>query len=74
MAASSKRRRTGRAGIRSARPSDEELAAKFLACAGRTLPHDAAERAVHMLRDIERLADVRVLTQALACAQAQPLT
>jgi 2-methylcitrate dehydratase PrpD len=46
--------------------SDEELAAKFLACAERTVPRDRAERAIASLQDIERVADVRSLVALLA--------
>jgi len=45
--------------------SDEELAAKFLSCARRTLPDAAAMRALNGLRAIDTLADVRSLTAAL---------
>ena len=45
--------------------SDEELDAKFLACAARALSQPAASRALELLRGIERLPDVRALTRAL---------
>jgi 2-methylcitrate dehydratase PrpD len=45
--------------------SDEQLAAKFLACAQRAMPHDRARRALAMLREIERSSDVRGVTELL---------
>ncbi len=45
---------------------DEELAAKFLACAERTMTRQSAIAAIEMLREIERLEDVRSLTTRLA--------
>jgi 2-methylcitrate dehydratase PrpD len=50
-------------------PSADERTAKFLDCAERTLPHTAAERALHILLGIERLEDVRTLTAALTKSQ-----
>ena len=48
------------------RPADdEEVAAKFFGCAQRALTRGAAERAIVMLRDVERLTDVRSLTRLL---------
>jgi len=49
-----------------ARPaSDEELDAKFLACAGRALPAPSAARALELLRAIDSLADIGTLTGVL---------
>jgi 2-methylcitrate dehydratase PrpD len=45
---------------------DDELAAKFLACARRTLADPSAERALTMLRAIETIADLRELTICFA--------
>ena len=45
--------------------SDEQLATKFLACAERSIPRDHAERAMAMLREIERASDVRGVTELL---------
>jgi hypothetical protein len=45
--------------------SDDELDAKFMACAGRALPTPAAERALDLLRGIDALEDVRTLTAFL---------
>ncbi len=50
--------------------SDEELAAKFLACAERALPRDRAERAIATLHDIEHVVDVRSLMDLLAGARS----
>lgn len=46
--------------------SDDELDAKFLACARRTLPETAAQRALGLLRTIGRMEDIRTLTKLLA--------
>jgi 2-methylcitrate dehydratase PrpD len=43
-----------------------ELHAKFLDCAQRALPHDAAGRALQALQDLERIADIRALTRTLS--------
>jgi 2-methylcitrate dehydratase PrpD len=43
----------------------EELDAKFLSCARRVLPDDAAARALDQLHSLDRLSDIRVLTDAL---------
>jgi len=49
-----------------ARPaSEEELAAKFAACARRSLPSDGAARAWTALADIERIADVSTLADLM---------
>ena len=49
-----------------ARPaSEEELAAKFAACARRSLPFDGAVRAWNALADIERIADVSTLADLM---------
>jgi 2-methylcitrate dehydratase PrpD len=45
--------------------SDEELAAKFLACATRAIPQEQAERALAAIRQIESIGDVRELTRTL---------
>ena len=45
--------------------SNEELGAKFLACATRTIPVGAANDALTLLRRIESLDDVRTLTRLL---------
>jgi 2-methylcitrate dehydratase PrpD len=45
--------------------SDEELASKFFACATRTLPYTAAQRALESLRRFETLPCVQTLTDAL---------
>lgn len=44
---------------------DDELGAKFMACARRTIPEGSADRALAILRQIERLDDVRSLTDLL---------
>ena len=54
--------------------SDEELAAKFLACAERAMPRDAAAQAICTLRGMAQLADVRSLTRLLAGEPAQLLS
>jgi len=46
--------------------TDQELSAKFLACARRVLAESAAARALHLLRGIDGLADIRTLTDSLA--------
>jgi 2-methylcitrate dehydratase PrpD len=46
--------------------SDEDLDAKFVACARRVLTPDASARALELLREIDRLDDVRMLTAALS--------
>lgn len=54
-----------------ARPaSDEELGAKFAACARRSLPPEAAARAWATLADLERIADVSTLADLLSPAAA----
>jgi 2-methylcitrate dehydratase PrpD len=45
--------------------SDEELDAKFLACAGRALSGAASARALDLLRRLETLEDMRTLTGVL---------
>lgn len=50
--------------------SGTELDAKFLACAGAALSPPAAERALALLRSIDELDDVTVLTAALGHAPA----
>jgi 2-methylcitrate dehydratase PrpD len=45
--------------------SDEELDAKFLACARRTIPEAFAARALALLRRFEELEDVRPLMELL---------
>jgi len=44
--------------------SDDELGAKFLSCAVRALPRERAEEALTVLREIDRVADVRAVTAA----------
>jgi 2-methylcitrate dehydratase PrpD len=46
--------------------SDEELAAKFLACASRTLPESSAKQALEALRTLEGVRDIRELTRLMA--------
>ena len=46
--------------------SDEELNAKFLACAARALPPAGCGPALEVLRAIDRLDDIRELTAALS--------
>jgi 2-methylcitrate dehydratase PrpD len=49
-----------------ARPaSDDELDAKFLQCARRALPEASCRSALQLLRRIEQVEDIRVLTAAL---------
>jgi hypothetical protein len=43
----------------------ELLEAKFLNCASRALPMDAAERLLSMLRGLDGVADMRRLTDAM---------
>jgi 2-methylcitrate dehydratase PrpD len=45
--------------------SNAELGAKFMACARRALPGEAAERALAMLQQIDQLDDIRSLTDLL---------
>ena len=45
--------------------SDDELDAKFMACARRTISEASAGRALGMLRQIEKIDDVRALTDVL---------
>ena len=46
-------------------PSDDELAAKFMACARRTISDASAERVLGMLRQIDTIENVRALTDLL---------
>jgi 2-methylcitrate dehydratase PrpD len=46
--------------------SDEELDAKFRACAGRALTEPSVARALELLRTIEEIEDVRSLTTVLS--------
>ena len=46
--------------------TDEQLAEKFVSCAGRAMPESDAVAALDVVRDIEHIADVRVVTAALA--------
>jgi 2-methylcitrate dehydratase PrpD len=48
----------------------ELLEAKFLNCATRALPMDAAERLLAMLRELEDVADLRAVTSAMLPATA----
>ncbi|HET9016832.1 MAG TPA: hypothetical protein VFN57_14625, partial [Thermomicrobiaceae bacterium] len=50
--------------------SDAELEAKFLDCAALALGADGARRALDLVRDLERLNDVRALTAALTPRRA----
>jgi hypothetical protein len=45
--------------------SDADLDAKFIACARRALAEDQAERALGLLRSLDRLDDVTSLSSAL---------
>jgi 2-methylcitrate dehydratase PrpD len=45
--------------------SDEELEAKFLECAARALGEGRAKDALELIRSVERLDDVRRLTETL---------
>jgi 2-methylcitrate dehydratase PrpD len=49
--------------------SDDELAAKFTSCATKTLPASQAAAALAALRDVESIADVRMLTGLLGSRQ-----
>ncbi len=48
----------------------ELLEAKFLNCATRALPMDAAERLLAVLRDVDTVANVRDVMQAMVPANA----
>jgi hypothetical protein len=48
----------------------ELLEAKFLNCAARALPMDAAERLLAMLRTLDAVADIGELTAAMVPAAA----
>jgi hypothetical protein len=50
--------------------SDDELAAKFLTCARRTIPAAAAERLLASLRRIETVSDIRELTPMMSAGAA----
>jgi 2-methylcitrate dehydratase PrpD len=50
--------------------SDDELASKFTSCATQTLPASQAAAALAALRDIESIADVRLLTGLLGSRSA----
>ena len=43
-------------------PTDDELGAKFIGCATRTIPEASAERALALLRTVDEIDDVRALT------------
>jgi 2-methylcitrate dehydratase PrpD len=45
--------------------TDDELAAKFIGCARRTIPEASAERALALLRIVDQVDDVRTLTALL---------
>ena len=51
--------------------SDEELAAKFTACAQRVLDESDTTRALRLLERLETLDDVRTLTRALFMSEAR---
>jgi 2-methylcitrate dehydratase PrpD len=61
----------GARGYPSQPASDEELGQKFLTCARRTLPDDAAIRALEMVRRLESVENVRTVTEALTNADAR---
>jgi 2-methylcitrate dehydratase PrpD len=61
----------GARGYPSQPASDEELGQKFLTCARRTLPYDAAIRALEVVRRLESVEDVRTITEALTNADAR---
>jgi hypothetical protein len=48
----------------------ELLEAKFLNCAARALPMDAAERLLTTLRGVDTVADIRVVTDEMVPATA----
>jgi len=48
--------------------TDEDLAAKFMACAARTLPESSAARALDLLRRMEDVAEIRTITALLGGA------
>jgi len=50
------------------RLSDEELATKFTACASRTMAPSAADRAWKALKQLERIPDIRQLTELFSPA------
>jgi 2-methylcitrate dehydratase PrpD len=56
---------SGARGYPASPASDEQLNAKFVACAQRVLTPGAASRALELLRGVDRLSDIRVLTRAL---------
>jgi 2-methylcitrate dehydratase PrpD len=58
-------RANGARGYPSQPASDDELDAKFLACARRALTEPAAARALSVLRRIDEIEDVRTLTACL---------
>jgi 2-methylcitrate dehydratase PrpD len=45
--------------------TDQDLAAKFLACAARVMAEPTAVRALELLRGIDALTDVRTLTEGV---------
>jgi 2-methylcitrate dehydratase PrpD len=47
--------------------SDDELREKFMGCARRALPDASARQALELLRQIDRVEDVRTLTRILGC-------
>ena len=56
---------TGARGYPANPASDEELNAKFLDCASRALSPAVSARALGLLRAVDRIDDVRVLTRSL---------
>ena len=49
--------------------SGEEMAAKFLGCASRSVARESAEAALNMLRDFEAIGDIRQLTALCTSGQ-----
>jgi 2-methylcitrate dehydratase PrpD len=52
--------------------TDEDLAAKFLACASRAMPDAAAARALEQIRAIEQMTSLRALTATLGLTPSDP--
>jgi hypothetical protein len=51
--------------------SDAELGAKFMGCARRTISEASAERVLAMLREIDKIDDMRSLTEMLQPRRAR---
>ena len=61
----------GRSGVGRRNPLPTELLeAKFLNCATRALPMEAAERLLATLRGVDAVADMRAVTDAMVPAAA----